>query len=1119
MKGDFSRFTFDKKKNYSGVLKQQGRVSLDADANELIDIIAHHRRVRTSDIIGDCGVPVGASGFEIRHLDNGLHDLLISTGRIYVDGLLCELHPGTEAPVTFPAGTNKKVQVKELSINGEVITHDKWVLISTEEEPKGIIAQITNVNRNTNILTLSKNISSLHGGTSPTLRWMILYSEQSTYPKAPDWQPNAGQTDLIYLDVWERHVTAIEEPDLGEVALGGPDTTTRTQTVSQVKIFPNVGNVECLDVISSWDDEIAPSGGRLKTQTISGNEPEDPCLIAEGGGYRRLENRLYRVEIHEGDDIGTATFKWSRDNGSIAYAIDEFIPDDGDPTKVFKVRLKQLGRDKILKIKENDWLEISGDETDLDAENAGTIAQVTNVDEAQRILTLSVDVVARKDENHAKVRRWDIGIDTPNPPTVTAAGPIVLEDGIQILFSGENFRVGDHWVFAARTATGKVEELDYEPPQGIKHHYCKLALVKWKGDDTVEIEDCRPEFHPLTELINFFYLSGDGQEAMPRRKLPKPLQVGVANGRWPVKGTKVKFEITEGNGGLLALSGPKTAYVATGVDGVAQCEWWLDGNTQSQQVKAVLLYDGNNQIHLPIRFNANLSVAKRVSYDPSICAKQHPDASFSATNTVQDAIDKICEQLAIQERCHDFLDDLRSDGIVLGEDGKMGFQVSEAVNPSNPPAISYTKGIAYVGGCRYEIPTGEIEVEDNTSRQVLLINALGEVKIVCLHKEPLPEQYAAVASITTYREKITQIIDMRFDLTHLDGKVKKNTAHIATKRSDRRQFVPLLVDTLPNLSYRDGRNYFFNVISPKGLAFDGQSIWVANPDADNVVRIDRDATDPNSGESIELFDKDKTYNAVFDGKNHVWFTALNSKRIHFVSTSDETKGSLPVGKKPLALAFGRDFMWVGNWESRTVSVIDTNRLQVVHTINMRDTTGMIQIHPMCLTFDGHYMWIGGGVVHRQEGKVVRIKQPWDDLEWVPEDPEEFLPGWPTSMVFDGSHVWFTYAPFSATHGKRGVCKIDVQTLVLEDLSKDFQNCHGLILDGSHIWLLAGPPRRGFFHKVDLETNTSLGTVKLAGTPLVQTPPVQTGVFDGTHLWYSATKARGRRAGVQKMLVG
>ncbi len=500
MKGDFSRKTFKEVKNYNGVLKQQGRVSIDADANELMEILAHQRRVRTVDIIGTCCAPINAGGFKIRHPGHSLQDLLFSTGRIYVGGLLCELHPGKKIPVTFPASTTDKIQVEELKINGQAITTDQWVVISTREEPEGILAQINTINTTDNIITLSNDVSGLHSGTAPRLQRMILYSGQPDYPDAPGWTPVAGQTDLIYLDVWERHITAIEDPDLREVALGGPDTTTRIQTVSQVKILPNAGDEECGDEISSWNTEIAPSGGRLKTQTIAGTDPEDPCLIAEGGGYKGLENRLYRMEIHTGGDIGTATFKWSRDNGSIAYAIQEFIPDDTDPAKVFKVRLKQLGRDKILKIKDNDWLEISGDESDLDSENAGTIAQVTNVDEAQRILTLSVDVAAHQDENHAKVRRWDTGIDTPTPPTVSIAGPITLEDGIQILFSGNNFKVGDYWIFAARTATGEIEELDYEPPYGIKHYYCRLALVRWRQDGTAEIKDCRHEFPSLCEL-------------------------------------------------------------------------------------------------------------------------------------------------------------------------------------------------------------------------------------------------------------------------------------------------------------------------------------------------------------------------------------------------------------------------------------------------------------------------------------------------------------------------------------------------------------------------------------------------------------------------------------------
>ena len=76
MKGDFSQLTFEKVKNYNSVLKQQGRVSLDADANELIEILAHQRRVRTVDVIGTCCVPINAGGFKIRHPGGNPQDLL-----------------------------------------------------------------------------------------------------------------------------------------------------------------------------------------------------------------------------------------------------------------------------------------------------------------------------------------------------------------------------------------------------------------------------------------------------------------------------------------------------------------------------------------------------------------------------------------------------------------------------------------------------------------------------------------------------------------------------------------------------------------------------------------------------------------------------------------------------------------------------------------------------------------------------------------------------------------------------------------------------------------------------------------------------------------------------------
>src|SRR5712691_8643135 len=46
---------------------------------------------------------------------------------------------------------------------------------------------------------------------------------------------NASQSFWIYLDVWERHITPIEDSSIRETALGGPDTCTRAKVTWQVK--------------------------------------------------------------------------------------------------------------------------------------------------------------------------------------------------------------------------------------------------------------------------------------------------------------------------------------------------------------------------------------------------------------------------------------------------------------------------------------------------------------------------------------------------------------------------------------------------------------------------------------------------------------------------------------------------------------------------------------------------------------------------------------------------------------------------------------------------------------------------------------------------------------------
>jgi len=79
--GDYSRKTFNREKHYSGVLMQQGRVQVDADWNEQLDIQHYRTRVEAVDVIGLSGVPRKNDGFKIGTTPDG-RNLTIAAGRI-----------------------------------------------------------------------------------------------------------------------------------------------------------------------------------------------------------------------------------------------------------------------------------------------------------------------------------------------------------------------------------------------------------------------------------------------------------------------------------------------------------------------------------------------------------------------------------------------------------------------------------------------------------------------------------------------------------------------------------------------------------------------------------------------------------------------------------------------------------------------------------------------------------------------------------------------------------------------------------------------------------------------------------------------------------------------------
>lgn len=364
----------------------------------------------------------------------------------------------------------------------------------------------------------------------------ITYQSQPDFPN-PDTRlvSNNPNKYLVYLDVWEHHITVTEDPHIREKALGGPDTASRTKVVWQVKLDNGkeivklgLGDLSSLhsrdEIIQNWKHWInrwQPQHlGCLRARVKKPESSSDPCLTAPDAKYRGTENHLYRVEIHKGGSAGEATFKWSRDNGAIVTECDSV---DGNANEL-TVR-------STLGFTANQWVELTNSEQELRG-HPGVLVKISAIEAHALTFEPSASKPAdcAADEKWpTKVRRWDQyekqGIKLAVDHAVwieegkDESNWIDLEDGIQIQFQlGSNrYRTGDYWLIPARVATKDIEwpresptgPPHPQPPHGVRHHYAPLAILKYENGKWGET-DCRCQFTTLNDCK----IPSPGEEGM-----------------------------------------------------------------------------------------------------------------------------------------------------------------------------------------------------------------------------------------------------------------------------------------------------------------------------------------------------------------------------------------------------------------------------------------------------------------------------------------------------------------------------------------------------------------------------------------------------------------------------
>ncbi|MEL6721154.1 MAG: DUF6519 domain-containing protein, partial [Bacteroidota bacterium] len=428
MPSDISRYTFDSKKHYSGVIEQQGRVRLDADANEQLKINQYRTHTETVDVIGKSGVPKGSNAFKIS-IDQG--SFTIYKGRFYSGGLLCELED----------------------------------TINYSNQP------------------YYPNPPYLKAPNSPPVQNPKLKLDNGTY--------------IVYIDAWQREVSHLDDPDIQEVALGEVDTTTRLQTVWQVKLVQVENNFKCNKTSIKWKKATKPSTGKLRVKTVDNATAVAPCTPFSSTGFRGLENQLYRIEIQKSGSINNATYKWSRENGSVETLIYSV---DGSTLKV-----QSTGKDDVLGFAAGQWCEIVNDYSTFH-NIPYPLVKIKEVKNATKEILLdpSSSIPSFNDQEVFKLRRWDHQSDSNDGDIPLKTNWVDIEAGIQVKFDNGHYKTGDFWLVEARTLTNdiKLRSSDNGEALGIQHQYAQLAVLKVNNGNLILVDDCRSQFPPLTYIFS-----------------------------------------------------------------------------------------------------------------------------------------------------------------------------------------------------------------------------------------------------------------------------------------------------------------------------------------------------------------------------------------------------------------------------------------------------------------------------------------------------------------------------------------------------------------------------------------------------------------------------------------
>jgi hypothetical protein len=510
---DISRFLFQPKKHYVGMRMQQGRVLIDSDHNEGASHDDEDQRQTLLALVGPQATP--DAGFAIGYVSS---DGFGGTPQVVTPGATLGVTQvninGSSTPVSVP---NFYVMPGSMFVGG---------LRVQMEQPEHIAFQ-------NDYLSLTENLLPPDISSSATV-----------------------SHHFFFLHVWEQCVTAVEDEEILEHALGGPDTSVRVRRMRRVEYAEAFDGEDChvafMRAIGFLDELFATldaatgefkSSGRLRLGFLEGDSEDTcaPCHPDPSGRYLGAENQAIRIMLTD-----QSHFVWAYDNAAPLYRAT--VGGVGDPPAgLVVVTMLTLPKDeehwplqgRVVEVVPWSAILENGEKV---AEEVGVFCRVSrSYDPATKTFEIDTgdatamaalaDLVHAWDDDHPRLADLGDGSE-PRPfylrfwhqtasgttdvtiPTNSTAG--LGSTGIVPQFPTPGRR-GDFWIAALRPETpNRVVPFDLQdnpdgvPPHGPRHFYAPLMLIHSANNVVTGVEDCRKPLIPVTDTGCCAYTVGDG---------------------------------------------------------------------------------------------------------------------------------------------------------------------------------------------------------------------------------------------------------------------------------------------------------------------------------------------------------------------------------------------------------------------------------------------------------------------------------------------------------------------------------------------------------------------------------------------------------------------------------